>query len=194
MSADALHNGCAIGSDGLNLELGGCDGGRRLLLEVRDGGLERIFNDHGALLTAAEDRENGNGFVYGLTAHKVSDHAEFTYAVTDVLNFSNSFHRLLSSCRCGSRSDSRFSLAVTAEDTGRGKFTELVTDHVFSHINRKELLPVVHGEGQTDHVRNDGGTAGPSLDELFLVRTNHSLGLVQNVGIHESTFLKGSRH
>ena len=42
---------------------------------------------------------------------------------------------------------------VALERAGQGEFAELVTDHVLGHIHRHVLLAVVHGDGQTDEVR-----------------------------------------
>ena len=53
---------------------------------------------------------------------------------------------------------------MAAEDARRGELAELVADHVLRDINRDELVPVVHGDGETHEVGGDHGSARPRLD------------------------------
>ena len=52
------------------------------------------------------------------------------------------------------------------EGPGQGEFAKLVANHVFSDVNRDELLAVVHRKSQTDEVREDRRTTSPSLDDF----------------------------
>ncbi len=44
---------------------------------------------------------------------------------------------------------------MTAEGTGRRKFTQLMTNHVLSNVNRYELISVVYSNSMTYKVRRD---------------------------------------
>lgn len=46
---------------------------------------------------------------------------------------------------------------MAVEGTRQRKLTELVADHVFIDIHRNVLTAVVHGDGQTDELRKNGG-------------------------------------
>src|SRR5437660_10332608 len=54
--------------------------------------------------------------------------------------------------------------AVAAEDAGRRKLAELVTDHVFRHEQLHELLAVVDLKGVADEIRHDHAVPRPSLE------------------------------
>ena len=58
---------------------------------------------------------------------------------------------------------------MATERTGQSEFAELVADHIFGHIDREELLAVVHGERKSDHIGDDCGTTGPGLDIINAV-------------------------
>jgi hypothetical protein len=58
------------------------------------------------------------------------------------------------------------------EGTGQGEFAQLVANHVFANKHRNVLLPVVNCDGQTNKIRQDGGTARPSLDWLAVFNGN----------------------
>lgn len=49
--------------------------------------------------------------------------------------------------------------SVTAEDTGGGKFTEAVTDHIFGNVNGDEFVSVMDCDGKADKVGRDHGCA-----------------------------------
>ena len=44
---------------------------------------------------------------------------------------------------------------MTFKGPGNGKLTELVANHVFRNQHRYVITTVMHGNSQTDHVRND---------------------------------------
>jgi hypothetical protein len=72
---------------------------------------------------------------------------------------------------------------VRLEETGKGEFTETVTNHVFGHIHRDEVFAIVNEKGVTDEVRSDHGGTCPSLDGAFL------LGVVELVHLFEESLL-----
>ena len=84
---------------------------------------------------------------------------------------------------------------MSTEDTGRGKFGELVADHVFRDIDGNEGLAVVHGEVVADEVWSDHGLAGPCLDWLT-VGTGFCdcIDLGEELLIDERAFLEGAWH
>src|SRR4029078_812271 len=83
---------------------------------------------------------------------------------------------------------------MSTEQTRRSKLTELVTDHVFRHVHRDELVPVVHREGVTDKVRNDRARARPGLDDLLCVRRIHSFDFLHERVLNDRPLLYASRH
>src|ERR1700761_6343729 len=50
---------------------------------------------------------------------------------------------------------------VVPEGPGGGELPQLVADHRFGHVDRDVAPAVVHGDGVTDHVGDDGGAPGP---------------------------------
>ena len=44
---------------------------------------------------------------------------------------------------------------MTAEGTGRGKFTQLVTNHILGNVNRYKLVSVMYCHSVTDKVRRN---------------------------------------
>src|SRR5687768_3472682 len=50
---------------------------------------------------------------------------------------------------------------VRLEGARRRELAQLVSDHVLGDENRNVLTPVVHGDRQTDHVRDDHRAARP---------------------------------
>jgi hypothetical protein len=51
------------------------------------------------------------------------------------------------------------------------------------------LAPIVYGNRQTHHIRQNHGTAGPGLDRPFTVVSYRLLHLFKQVGIDEWSFL-----
>src|SRR5262245_22388128 len=109
----------------------------------------------------------------------------------------STFSRPRSRCAtCGSRRGGFGSLAaaVTAEDPRRGKFAQLVADHVFLHEHTQELVAVVNLERVPDELRNDRARPSPGLDGLLgavLVQLAH---LAEELLIHERAFFGASAH
>lgn len=57
---------------------------------------------------------------------------------------------------------------MTAENPGRSKLAEFVSDQVLSHEHRDPSLAIVDGDRESDHFRDDRRTAGIRLDHLLL--------------------------
>ena len=53
----------------------------------------------------------------------------------------------------------------------RGKLAKLVTNHVFSNINRNELVSIMNCDSVAYEVRGDHAGAGPGLYDLLLLAT-----------------------
>ena len=89
---DTLHDGTAIGRDGLDDQFFGSDSTGGLLLEVSNSGLQSIFDQRGTLGLRVENRKHCECFCNGLAANQVDNATELADAVTDVFHFSNSLH------------------------------------------------------------------------------------------------------
>ena len=83
---------------------------------------------------------------------------------------------------------------VTAECAGRGKFTQLVADHILGDIDRHMLAAVVDGDGVADKVGENRGRAGPGLDDLLVVAVVELDNLLVKTVKHIRPFLYGSAH
>jgi hypothetical protein len=57
---------------------------------------------------------------------------------------------------------------VTLERPGQCELAKLVADHVFRDIHRNVLTAVVHGDRQTDEIRQDRRTTRPGFDRLLV--------------------------
>src|SRR5947209_4407604 len=55
---------------------------------------------------------------------------------------------------------------VAMERAGRRELAELVSDHVFRHVDRNVLVAVMHAERQADELRQDRRAAAPDLDHF----------------------------
>src|SRR5262249_15351866 len=65
-------------------------------------------------------------------------------------------------------------IARMAVEGARGReFTQLVTDGVLGDEHRDELPPVVHGEGEADHLGRHRGASRPRLDYPLLTGFDH---------------------
>src|SRR6185437_7319036 len=77
---------------------------------------------------------------------------------------------------------------VPLERPGRGKLTQLVTDHVLGDVHRNEFLAVMNRECVPDKVRNNGRTARPGSYYCFLVLFVQRSHLFQQVVVGERSF------
>ena len=74
------------------------------------------------------------------------------------------------------------------EDTGMGKFTELMTYHIFSNENSLESFSVMYAESMSYEFRYYHRTARPGLDRLLAARSG--LHLLDEVVIDERALLE----
>jgi hypothetical protein len=65
-----------------------------------------------------------------------------------------------------------------------------VAHHVFRDEHRDVLLAVVHGDRETNHVRDDHRAARPRLDRLAIALGCCGLHLLQKMQIDERTFFQ----
>src|SRR5689334_19672485 len=85
-------------------------------------------------------------------------------------------------------------LDVAPERAGGRELPQLVADHRVGHEHRHVLAAVVHGDRVADHVRDDGGPAGPGPDHGLLARLVEGVHLLEQVVVHEGALLQAARH
>src|SRR5207244_7864162 len=83
---------------------------------------------------------------------------------------------------------------VGAEGPGQRELPQLVPDHGFGDEHRDVLAAVVHGDGVSHHLRNDGRAAGPGLDDPLLPATVHINNLLHKIVIDERPLLDRTQH
>ena len=83
---------------------------------------------------------------------------------------------------------------MSLENTGRGEFTEFVTNHVLGNENRDEGFTVMNQEVQADEVRRDHGITAPGFDRLAVFGINSCIDFREQLLINEWAFLKGTWH
>ena len=79
---------------------------------------------------------------------------------------------------------------VFLENSGRRKFSQLVTNHILGHEYRNECFAVVHIESVANEVRCDGATTGPSLDGFLCAGVIHPVDLVEELPLPKRAFFK----
>src|SRR5690606_37145415 len=72
---------------------------------------------------------------------------------------------------------------VTVIGTGRCELAKLVTYHVLGNENRDMLVAVMHAEGNTHELRQDGRAAAPDLDHIVAAGCEGLLGLLEHVAV-----------
>ncbi len=80
--------------------------------------------------------------------------------------------------------------AVSLEDAGGRKLTQLVAHHVFGDENRDEGFSVVNGEVMTDEVRSDHGATAPGLDGLLIAGFDCCIDLAEELLIDVRAFFQ----
>src|SRR6185312_13938086 len=85
-------------------------------------------------------------------------------------------------------------LDVTPEGPRGCELPQLVADHRVGHEHRHVLAAVVHRNRVADHVRDDGGPAGPGPDHGLLARLVEGVHLLEQVVVHEGALLQAARH
>ncbi len=64
-----------------------------------------------------------------------------------------------------------------------------MADPILSDIDRDKGTAVVDGKSMSDEIREDGGTAGPSLDDVLLAGFILLLNLLEELRIAIRSFL-----
>src|ERR1035441_1754531 len=77
---------------------------------------------------------------------------------------------------------------------GGGELAELVPDHGLGDEYRVVLAPVMHGDGVSDHLREDVAAPRPGLDDPLLPALVQLLNLGEQVIVAERPFLEGTAH
>src|SRR6478736_10177626 len=85
-------------------------------------------------------------------------------------------------------------LLVAAEGAGGREFAQFVADHGLGHEHRDVLASVVHGDGVTQHGRDDHRTARPGLDDVLGAGFVLDDDLAKQVLVDEGALLKAARH
>src|SRR5688500_17327520 len=102
--------------------------------------------------------------------------------------------RRAGSRRRGSRGRLLGLRGVPLERARRRELAELVAHHVLGHVDRDELLAVVHGHRVADHLGHHRRAARPGLDDLLLVRAVHRLELLEERRVDEPPLLQCTTH
>src|SRR5512142_1988523 len=83
---------------------------------------------------------------------------------------------------------------VGPECAGGRKLAELVTHHVVGYGDGNELVAIVDGDGEADHLGDHGGAAGPGLDHALVHGRLGGLDLLLQVGVNEWALFKRTCH
>src|SRR6188472_3825520 len=85
-------------------------------------------------------------------------------------------------------------LHVAAEGAGGRELAQFVADHGLGHEHGDVLASVVHGDGVTQHGRDDHRTARPGLDDVLGAGFVLDDDLAKQVLVDEGALLKAARH
>lgn len=83
---------------------------------------------------------------------------------------------------------------MVAELGSEGEFSELVTDHLFCHVDWWELFSVVDSECESNELWRDVAVASPSLHDLLLLLLDHLHDLPKELRVDVGAFLEGACH
>src|SRR3954454_4635868 len=100
-------------------------------------------------------------------------------------------------CVSGNRSDTTTSplvLDVSAEGARRRELAELVADHRLGDEHRDVLATVVHGDGVTEHGRDDHRSPRPGLDHVLGALVVLRVHLLHQVVVDERALLQAAWH
>ena len=78
---------------------------------------------------------------------------------------------------------------MPAERSGGRKFTQFVTYHVFSNVNRDMSPAIVHRDRMTYHLWEDRACATPGPNNLLVPTLIHVLDALEQLRLYEGTFL-----
>src|SRR6185312_10846483 len=74
------------------------------------------------------------------------------------------------------------------------KFAKLVAYHLFGDVNGDKLLPVVHGDRVSHHLRQDRRPPRPRLHHFLFVPRIHCFHFFAEMAVDKRPFLKRARH
>ena len=77
---------------------------------------------------------------------------------------------------------------VAIERPCGGELSELVSDHIFRHIDRNELPSIMNRKGIADHFGNDRGTPRSCLDDPLFSSLNQSVNFLEQMVVNKRTF------
>ena len=120
--------------------------------------------------------------VNGLVSDEVQNDLNLAGRNSGILQNCFCFHLILSFLLAAG-----LGTGVTLEGAGRGELAELVTDHIFCHVNRNVLAAVMDGDCVTDEIREDHGSAAPCLDDLLFAVLIHCLNPFKQCGLTKRT-------
>ncbi len=80
--------------------------------------------------------------------------------------------------------------AVFFKGSCRGKFAQLVADHIFRDENRVKDFAVVNEESVSHEVWGDHGPSRPGFDRFFNSGLTHLLDLFEKMKFDKGTFFK----
>jgi hypothetical protein len=81
---------------------------------------------------------------------------------------------------------------MVSEGAGEDEFAKLVSDHIFSDIDRNKGAAIVDRNSVFNEFREDSRTSRPGLDDLFLTGLILILNSLEELGIAVRTFFKTS--
>jgi hypothetical protein len=79
---------------------------------------------------------------------------------------------------------------VSPESARRGEFAQPVADHVLGDVDRNVAPAVVHSDGVSDHLRENGAGPAPGADDLLFALLVHGFHFFQNLGVDERPLLQ----
>src|SRR5439155_17569640 len=85
-------------------------------------------------------------------------------------------------------------MTVGPEGPGHRELAQLVPHHRLGDEDGDVLAPVVHGDGVSDHLGNDGGPPRPRPDHALVPPLVHVEDLLHQMVIHERTLLDRPCH
>src|SRR5690606_8783788 len=171
-----LHRLCFIDVDGGDTQF--VDIGAVVMLGVGNRGFKRLLDDaRGFLRCESQDIQR---LSHRLATDEIRYKTGFLRGNMDSTDNCCSFHHLPLGL---------FVRHVTLERTGQGELAELVTDHVLVDVNGNMLAAIVHSNRQPNELGQDGGTARPGFDRLFVFAFDGRIDLFDQMRVDEWAFL-----
>ena len=62
---------------------------------------------------------------------------------------------------------------MTSKLTSRSKFAQLMTYHIFSHINRNKFITIMNCYCMTNKIRRNHASSSPCLNNILLTTLIH---------------------